>query len=110
MNNMQSIIGTDLAAEFLRQIREQLGEHYPDWREIEPIVYEAIKEFEELPPINVAVSIPGAEPLTQIEKETLGKALSDYLRDYGSRCRLDMLKPLVVARVRVAYLEKSRKA
>lgn len=98
MSDIQKMIGKDEAAEFLRLVREQLGDLQPDWDEIKPILYDTFKEFDTLPPVNVSVALYS---LPETEQQKVCEQIAAFAANYGRQCATSMLVPLAVARVQL---------
>lgn len=104
MADFEKIIGRDEVAELLASVRSRFSGK-PIWCELESVVYDTLKEFGELPAINEAVKLPGR--FTEDEPGAVDKAISAYVRQYGERCRRDLLWALVLARVDLALAKKA---
>lgn len=106
MTDLKKLIGQrDVTGELLSKVREEIGES-PYWDEIEPALYDTIKEFEQAPDLNERLQLPGIERLTDAEREVIGKAVSEFAKKYGKKCHEALLLPLAVARARLVLATK----
>lgn len=103
MTDLQKLIGQDITGELVSKVREEIGES-PYWDEIEPVLYDTIKEFEQAPDLNERLQLPGR--LTDAEREVIGKAVSEFVKIYGKKCHEALLVPLAVARARLVLATK----
>jgi hypothetical protein len=106
MTDFDKLIGKDESAEYLRMVRVALGDSYPHWKEIEPILYETFKEFEAHPDFNTPLQFAGMEKLTADEQASLGRNVAQVAAVYGRECRSALLAPLAIARVQLWALQK----
>lgn len=102
--NTTSCIGTDHAGEIIRSIRSLVGHTYSDFDRIESIVYDTIKDYESLPPVDLSLLVPH---LPVIDRKILCEQMAQFAAAYGSQCAASMLVPLVSARVKVLMLEEA---